>query len=276
MTETDTWAKLTEPFPEDWVEKLPKQLRRDDRDKSQCRQGTNASADGHFCGGYHARSVHLDYVGHAGITMRLNDVLGPGGWDFHPMALTPEGVPFMGRGEFWAILTVRVDGEEVTKADLAANFNGSQEAYGDALRRCAMRFGIGTYLWSKSEHAYNMAKAAEPEPERQPDEPYRTHQGQPSAPAKPEHVVMVEDIIRGLTEPERAQVGPWWENAAKDGHLPERTNLAALTPPQAIWVRDTVAHMRRVAAEPSAADQEELAAEHAKEHNPHRMAQDPS
>jgi hypothetical protein len=246
------WERLTAPFPEDWIEKLPKQLSRDDRDKSACRQGTRASADGHYCGGWHARAVHLDYVGHAGITMRLNDVLGPGGWDFRPMAATPEGLPILTSAIFYGQLTIRVRGDgAVTKWDMAANFNGPQEAYGDALRRCAMRFGIGTYLWSKSDHAYNLAKAQEPPADPEPASP-PIGQGQP--PQRAEHVQMVVDIIQGLTEAERQQVGPWWENAAKDGHLPARTNLDALTPPQAIWIRDTVAHMRQVAADARQAD----------------------
>lgn len=245
----DIWAALTAPFPEDWVEKLPKQLRRDDRDKSACRQGTQASADGHYCGGYHARAVHLDYVGHAGITMRLNDVLGPGGWDFQPYAHDPMGMPVLGTGQFYARLTIIVGEQSVTKWDLAANFNGPQEAYGDALRRCAMRFGIGTYLWSKSDHAFNLAKDQEPPAEAEP--------ASAPPPGRAEHVTMVAELIRGLTAEERDNVGPWWENAAKDGHLPPRTNLDALTPPQAVWVRDTVAHMRQVAAESQAAPQEE-------------------
>lgn len=257
----DTWARLTASFPEDWIEKLPKNLQSGDRDKAKCTQGTRASADGHFCGGWHARAVHLDYVGHAGITMRLNDVLGPGGWDFQPLATTPEGLPILTSAIFYGQLTITIPGAEpVTKWDMAANFSGPQEAYGDALRRCAMRFGIGTYLWSKSDHAYNMAKDQEPPAEPEPASP-PIGQGRP--PERPEHVLMVVDIIQGLTEAERAQVGPWWENAAKDGHLPERTNLDALTPAQAVWVRDTVAHMRQVAADAAQADAELAAAANA-------------
>lgn len=162
--DADVWAKLAAPFDISWVEKLPKQLRRDDRDKSRCEQGTQASADGHYCGGWHARSVHLDYIGHAGITMRLNDVVGPAGWTLEAVATTDEGLPLMARGEFWAKLTVL----GVTKVDLAANFNSTQEAWGDALRRTAMRFGIGTYLWAKSEYAAELAAFREPAPGEDP------------------------------------------------------------------------------------------------------------
>jgi hypothetical protein len=147
------WEALCRPFAADEIEKLPKTMRRDDQDRGTCAQGSRYSADGFFCGKYHARAIHLDYVGHAGITMRLNDVLGPEGWDFRPYATTPEGLPLISASVFYASLTIL----GVTKWDMAANFNGPQEAYGDALRRCAMRFGVGTYLWSKSDTAAALA-----------------------------------------------------------------------------------------------------------------------
>lgn len=156
----EQWAELTAPFPPEHIERLPKQVRRDDPEKGRC-DGPRFSADGHHCGGWHARSVHLDYVGHAGITTRLNDVLGPGGWAFDPYAVTHEGIPWMTGNLFPARLTIG----GVSKWDVAASFSSPQEAYGDALRRCAMRFGIGTYLWSKSEAARALAEATEPPPE---------------------------------------------------------------------------------------------------------------
>lgn len=147
---------LTAPFPTDEIETLPKQLRRDDKEKFQCRQGTQASADGHYCGGYHARSVHLSYIGHAGITTRLNEVVGPHGWDWQPVAWTPDPlevrVPQVGR-EFWITLTIL----GVAKYGVGDDFNGSaKQAISDALRNAAMRFGIATYLWSKSDRAGNL------------------------------------------------------------------------------------------------------------------------
>src|SRR5262245_53198805 len=106
---TDVWEALTAPFPADQIERLPKQIRRDDQDKGRC-EPTNAgrrySADGHYCGGWHARSVHLDYVGHAGITMRLNEVVGPDGWSWEPIATDENGLPLMSRNEFWIRLTI--------------------------------------------------------------------------------------------------------------------------------------------------------------------------
>lgn len=155
-TDAAIWDALSTPFPADQIEKLPKPMKSKDDNRGTC--NSNAySADGYYCGKYHARALHLDYVGHAGVTMRLNEVLTPSGWDFAPYATTPEGLPVISQSVFYAGLTIL----GVTKWDMAANFNGPQEAYGDALRRCAMRFGIGTYLWSKSDAAAALA-ASEP------------------------------------------------------------------------------------------------------------------
>jgi hypothetical protein len=160
------WNLLMEPFPQSDLERLPKPVKRNDDNRGRCdEQHAYYSADGYYCGGWHARSVHLTYVGHAGITMRLNNVLGPGGWTFEPYALDNRGLPGMD-GLFYGRLTITLPGEEpVTKWDVAADFKGPQEAYGDCLRRCAMRFGIGTYLWSKSDTAIAMGEATD---ERQP------------------------------------------------------------------------------------------------------------
>lgn len=161
------------PFEQDEIEKLPKQMRRDDKDRYQCRQGTNASADGFSCGGYHARSLHLDYVGHAGITDRLNaiDPL----WNWEPMAFTQNGTPLISDGGMWGYLTV-LGVRRIGFGDPAGKSgpNATKELIGDFLRNAAMRFGIGTYLWSKSESA--LAKKLgeeppEPEPQQQQQQP---------------------------------------------------------------------------------------------------------
>lgn len=170
MTERDPrWAQLIEPFPADWIERLPKQLRRGDDNRGRCAPGSPYTADGHTCGGYHARAVHLDYIGHAGITMRLNDVVGPENWSWEPLAFDTDGMPIMGRNEFWIRLTIL----GTTKYGVGDDFNGSaKQAIGDALRNAAMRFGIGTYLWSKSDAALALASNVDDSPaERQVDRP---------------------------------------------------------------------------------------------------------
>ena len=146
---------LTKPFPPEQIEKLPKQLKSGkDQPRYQCRAGTQASADGHHCGGYHGRAIHLDYVGHATITERLNAV--DPFWTIDFMVKHPEtGDPKISADGTWFQMTVL----GVTRPCVgdtggkALNGNGMKELYGDAIRNGAMRFGVGTYLWSKSEEA---------------------------------------------------------------------------------------------------------------------------
>lgn len=172
------WDKLTSPFPVSWIEKLPKQLSREDRRRGKCEangEGRFLSADGVFCGGYHARAVHLDYIGHAGITMRLNEVCTPAGWRWKPMVKNVDSTPHIPRDEFWIWLEIKdpETGKWIRKQGVGDDYrNSSKQAIGDALRNAAMRFGIGTYLWSKSEHAAELAGvgAVDAPPERHDDE----------------------------------------------------------------------------------------------------------
>lgn len=148
-------ARLSADFPAEQVEKLPKPLKGGrDQPRFQCRPGTQASADGYHCGGYHSRAIHLDYIGHATITERLNEVDPFWTIDFmvkqpetHEPKVDPEGT--------WFVMTVlgvsRPCIGDAGGKGLTAN--GRKELMGDAIRNGAMRFGVGTYLWSKSEEA---------------------------------------------------------------------------------------------------------------------------
>lgn len=227
---SDIWAALTEPFPEDQIERLPKVLDRNDQRKGRCDGSPQFSADGHACGGWHSRAVHLHYVGHAGITTRLNDVLGPAGWDFTPYALSPEGLPLIARGEFWASLTIRVGDQVVTKSDLAANFNGTQEAYGDALRRCAMRFGIGTYLWSKSDAAKAKAIFTEEPAQEVQNRPQEAPAYRNGPEGLPPHVTVLQEELNALNPDAQARLREAW-------NWPPLVNL---TPAQASEVHDAI------------------------------------
>jgi hypothetical protein len=192
------WDHLARPFDADWIEKLPKQMRKDDQKKAKCEDtpaGRTVSADSHFCGGWHARSLHLDYVGHAGITMRLNEDVGPENWSLEALAVDDRGYPVKSNSEFWVRLTIL----GVSKIDVAENFKGMQEAWGDGLRRAAMRFGIGTALWSKSEYAFNRKVnseevAAAPEPEV------------PTA----DHVAALKGRLGALTPQQQTEIKGWW------------------------------------------------------------------
>jgi hypothetical protein len=186
------WAALCAPFSDEEIELLPKytgpMTERNGRkvpanNKESCRE----------CGGYHANpSIHLSYVGHAGLTMRLNDVVGQAGWDWEPMALTPTGTPAMSDGGMWIRMTIL----GVTKLGFGDSQgktgpNATKEIIGDAMRNAAMRHGIGTYLWGKSDKARNtlvrgIAGVEDDEPPAPAVPPEATKPE--AAPAEPDHI----------------------------------------------------------------------------------------
>jgi hypothetical protein len=136
---------LAKPFDPAQVGKLPRGG--DDVPRNQWR----------FCGDCKQKAAprhfHVDYVGHAVITDRLNSVVGPAGWS-------------------WTLLTVERDqsgrllavvGEMTvlghTKGPETGAPSQSQREYGDALKsaisdyicRAAMRFGVALDLWAKQQ-----------------------------------------------------------------------------------------------------------------------------
>ena len=161
----EKWKALQEPFGADEIELLPRATGdKDKRTKQKCAE----------CGGYHEfPCIHLSYVGHAGITMRLNDV--DPEWTWEPMGRDERGLPALdAQGGLWAYLTIL----GVTKpayGDPGLNWknqskagtpDGMKEAIGDMLRNGAMRFGVGTQLWSKSDRAKNdLVRAGEDDDE---------------------------------------------------------------------------------------------------------------
>gem|GEM_PF-2690578 len=169
------WAALAAPFPQDQVELLPKPIKRDSP-KGQC---TRPDRNGITCGGYHGLpAIHLHYVGHAGVTMRLNEVDPTWGWEPINRLVDPEmlklaissGNPEMLRaylascppriveGTLWIRLTVLgISRIGFGDADGKSGASAVKEIIGDAIRNAAMRFGVGTYLWSKSDAAIALA-----------------------------------------------------------------------------------------------------------------------
>ena len=173
---------LRKPFPAESVGKLPKPVRSQDPDKGKCVAGSKYSADGHYCGGYHSRSVHLDYVGHAATTDRLLTV--DPDWSWEPFALTEDGLPALDRsGNLWIRLTIC----GTTRIGVGDG-KSAKECIGDAIRNAAMRFGVALDLWAK-EDLVEFAQAA-------------AHRQQPTAspasPASPRPVPPPVDITASL------------------------------------------------------------------------------
>lgn len=168
----EQWGALRAPFPADQIEYLPQPLRRSDDDRGRCAAGTRYCADQRPCGGRHVRSIHLPYVGHAGITMRLNDV--DPEWTLAPMATDGHGLPLFSDGGLWVVLTVLgVSRIGFGDAGGKAGPNAIKETIGDALRNAAMRFGVATYLWSKSPAAQVLAAGGDADATRDPARDWR-------------------------------------------------------------------------------------------------------
>lgn len=140
--ERDIWGELRKPFAKETVGILPKPFKRDSP-KGKCPE----------CGKWHGLpAAHLDYVGHAAVTDRLNEVVGPDGWGWEPFATDELGLPLFDRkGNLWIKLTVN----GVTKLGVGDG-PSEKEIIGDAIRNGAMRFGIALDLWSKEELESNI------------------------------------------------------------------------------------------------------------------------
>jgi len=157
-------ALLREPFPDNQISKLPKQLRRGDQDKGKCVRGSQYTADGYACGGWHARSVHLDYVGHAALTDRLLEA--DPEWTWEPLALDERGLPALDAdGGLWIRLTV-CGVTRLGYGDAQGKTGGDamKERIGDALRNAGMRFGAALDLWHKGDLHTDDEPTHAPEP----------------------------------------------------------------------------------------------------------------
>jgi hypothetical protein len=150
------WAVLQKAFDSESVSLLPRYVGGKDvphaqRDKHKCPE----------CGVTHEfPCIHLSYVGHADITMRLNEA--DPEWTWEPMGYEATGLPALdANGGLWAFLTVLSSrkpaygdpGLDYKGNSKAGTPDGMKEAIGDMLRNGAMRFGVGTALWSKSDKA---------------------------------------------------------------------------------------------------------------------------
>jgi hypothetical protein len=102
------------------------------------------------------------YVEHSVISQRLLEVLGPHTFTVDTPVLNPDGV-IVG---CLATLEVMVDGDFVTITEVGDvehpgtnNASNLKNAASDALKRCAMRLGVGLHLWSQDN--YYLDKALE-------------------------------------------------------------------------------------------------------------------
>lgn len=167
-------AQLMEPFPEQAIGILPKLACRDcsDAPGKVCKAHKKIKCED--CGNWISeRHVHLDYVGHAYVTERLLRV--DPTWNWQPLLTDQHGQPAHLQGVFWIRLTVC----GVTRLGVgdAAKKMGTgdwwKEAYGDALRNAAMRFGVAVQLWQRERHG------AAPESYTPKEKPQQSRSGGP-------------------------------------------------------------------------------------------------
>lgn len=186
MTTKEQWAQLRKPFAPDEIELLPRYTgKRDEKGFP-----VNPRVHCEECGGYHPTpAIHLHYAGHATITDRLNDV--DPEWNWEPCAIDEFGNPRISNGGMWIKLTVLgVTRYGYGDAQGKTGHNAVKEIIGDAIRNAAMRFGVGTYLWSKSEKAQHLLENSEGGDVEQ-EKPKR--KAKQTAPKKQPEVVIVDE-----------------------------------------------------------------------------------
>jgi hypothetical protein len=98
-----------------------------------------------------------DYVAHGVITSRLLEVVGPFDWSIAKIITNPEGIAVGCLGR----LEVVVDGRSVVIEEVGDvehvspnSATNLKMASSDALKRAAMRLGLGLHLWVGDEHYY--------------------------------------------------------------------------------------------------------------------------
>jgi hypothetical protein len=176
------FARLREPFPPEQVGKLPrvwcracsdnKQQKHCDRHKLEtCKVCRNRLTEAH---------LHLDYVGHAAVTVRMLEV--DPTWNWRPCTKAElEDLPKHDPGhEMWIALTIL----GVTRFGIGDDMgrggtDGKKIMIGDAIRNAALRFGVAIDLWSKedlsakaeaeAEHADEVKRGLEVDPNAPPE-----------------------------------------------------------------------------------------------------------
>lgn len=100
------------------------------------------------------------YVEHSVVSQRLLEVVGPYDFAVDRIVTSPDGVVV----GCTATLRAQVDGSivsitEVGDVERPGDNNGSnlKNAASDALKRCAMRLGVGLHLWSQENYYLDRA-----------------------------------------------------------------------------------------------------------------------
>jgi len=105
-----------------------------------------------------------DYVEHGVIVQRLLEVVGPFSFAVTTLITDNAGVV----SGCTATLAVEVDGRQVTITEVGDverptdnNASNAKSASSDALKRCAMRLGLGLHLWTGDAYYLDRSLAKE-------------------------------------------------------------------------------------------------------------------
>lgn len=155
-------AKLGRPFVKSAIrqrhEITCRRCRWDDR--GHC--DSHAWADCDVCGVSHtSAATHVDYVGHAHVTERLLKV--DPTWTWEPLATNEHGLPVVEEGVLW--IRIRILG--IWRIEVGEG-STMKERIANAIRRGAMRAGVGLSLWKDSVPTPDTTPRVEaPRPDRE-------------------------------------------------------------------------------------------------------------
>lgn len=233
----DALARLRVPFDQRALEKLPRPFRKD-APKGLCatraRGGQAPDDQDFFCGKWHGLpAVHLDYVGHAGVTERLleADPL----WTWEPLAFGDDGLPLFVVSEGWPVgLWIKLTVCGITRIGFGSvkleTQDPEKQLIGDAIRNAAMRFGVALDLWKKSREDDEEKDAAPTRGEQQETRraaPPGDAGGQSTHPALPtrdkEADRMAKEVekVFGGGEPDKPKVMDLYKDARSRAGSPQ-------------------------------------------------------
>jgi hypothetical protein len=145
------WERLAVPFPDDEVKHRPGAAKWDHKpncEGSKCRLAKDPEAH-----------VQFSYVDARAVAQRLDEVLTPGGWQFTCAVIAGSDV-VKGRLEVFA---PGVEGGTVREDHGYPNSERDEEpikaATSDALKRCAVLFGVGRHLYEDNRPTVRPARA---------------------------------------------------------------------------------------------------------------------
>lgn len=175
------------------------------------------------CGQRHEfPAIHLDYMGHADVTLALIEV--DPMWNWEPTRWSDQGEPLYlnkgGRLVMWGWLTVLGKRVLCVGTCESGKSDPEKELIGDLLRNGAMRFGIGTKLWSKADDEDDHQPRQQQQQRQQRSGQQRPQQGKQQQAKAPQQRTP-EDDMPPPDDPSGAAPAPAAAPAPKPAQAPK-------------------------------------------------------